>query len=524
MRGAFFGLNVAVRGLFAAQRNLDVISHNLNNVATPGYSRQYGVQQAGSPIPLYDGTGMVGTGAEVNAVKRFRDEFLDFKYWSEKVSAGEWTAKREVLADLEVTFNEPSVNELSGSGFTKITNEFYDLMQELTKNPGDESVRSALRQKALTYCKYFNSMGARFEKLQSDLNHRINTKVTEVNMLASQIGQLNKQIYTAELDGNTANDLRDQRTLLVDKLSGLVNIQASEVVVGTLPNGAQNKHFTVTISGKSLVDHQMVTELKAVQRNETLNAEDIEGLYDIKWADGNEVEIRSGELKGYLDLRDGNEGLKKTASSDASPDYKGIPYYIKKLNEFVRTFAKSFDEGIIDGVKVTDGHMAGYGSNNQTGIRFFTWLKSGDPVSTSEFGDYSNITAKNFTISKDVMDNIGNIACSSKSGEMENIDILKNLIDLRHNDSMFSEGSPEDFMKSLVVNVGIDSQQAKRIYNNQNTIVKQIENQRNSVSGVSINEEMANMIRYQHSYVACAKMITTMAEIYDTLINRTGVR
>lgn len=526
MRGSFFGLNVAVRGLFAAQNNFDVISHNLNNVNTPGYSRQYGVQQASRPLSLFDGTGMVGTGAEVTAVKRFRDEFLDQKYWRETTSNGEWSAKQELLADLEVTFNEPSPNELAGSGFTKITNEFYDLMQELSKKPGDLSVRAALRQKAVTYAKYFNSMAARFEKLQQDINHRVGTKVSEVNTLAEQIGQLNKQIYNAELDGNTANDLRDQRTVLVDKLSKLVDIQASEVVVGTLPNGAENRHFTISIGGKNLVDHYQVTKLKTVQRDAAhkVNDEDVEQLYDIQWEDGNSVTIRGGELRGYLDARDGNEGTSGT-NGIASPVYKGIPYYIKKLNEFVRTFAKAFDMGMGTAPDHVAGHSEGYGMDGSTGKKFFTVLDaSGNPVASSTFTNYNNMTAKNFCVSKDVMDDLKVIATSKIAGDIEDASILKNLIGFRHASSMFKEGSPEDFMKALVVNLGIDSQQAQRIANNQKTIVKQIDNQRVSVSGVSIDEELSNMVRYQQSYNACARMITTMAEIYDTLINRTGVR
>jgi len=104
---SFFGLNIAVRGLFSAQRNLDTVNHNLNNINTPGYSRQQAIQVAARPMALADRTGMMGTGSDVISVRRIRDEYLDFKYWSENVSNGEWKAKKEVLADIEVTFNEP---------------------------------------------------------------------------------------------------------------------------------------------------------------------------------------------------------------------------------------------------------------------------------------------------------------------------------------------------------------------------------------------------------------------------------
>ena len=250
MGEAFFGLNVAVRGLFSAQRNLNTVNHNLNNINTPGYSRQQSIQVASRPMALADGTGMMGTGAEVIGVKRIRDEYLDFKYWSENINLGEWSAKQEALSDIEVTFNEPS-----DSGFTAIMSDFYDALQELAKDPSSAAVRALVRQRGVTLTKFFNSMASHFDELQKDLNYKIQTKVEAVNSYATQIQQLNRQIYITELDGNTANDMRDQRTLLVDKLSRIINIDASEVVVGRLPDGREDRHFLVTISGKALVDH-----------------------------------------------------------------------------------------------------------------------------------------------------------------------------------------------------------------------------------------------------------------------------
>jgi flagellar hook-associated protein 1 FlgK len=226
----FFGLNVAIRGLYTAQKNLDIVNHNINNVNTPGYSRQVGIQKATRPLPSYNGTGMIGTGANVVAVKRIRDEYLDYKYWSENISLGEWDTKRILMSEMEATFNEPSE-----SGFTKVMDEFYGSLQELAKDPGSLAVRAMVKQRAITLTKYFNSTAVHIEKLQGDINYRIRTKVEEVNSLATQICQLNKQIYTFELEGDTANDLRDQRTLLVDKMSRIINVQANEVVEDRCP-------------------------------------------------------------------------------------------------------------------------------------------------------------------------------------------------------------------------------------------------------------------------------------------------
>jgi len=514
-------------------------------VNTPGYSRQQGVQVASRPMPIYDGTGMLGTGSDVVSINRVRDEYLDFKYWSESVFNGEWQAKKEVLSDLEVTFNEPSE-----SGFTTILNEFFNSLQELGKDPSSSAVRALVREKGVTAAKYFNSVAAHFEKLQADVNYRINTKVGEVNSYATQIQQLNRQIYIAELDGSNANDLRDRRTLLVDKMSKIINIEANEIVTGKLPDGRDNIHFVITISGKAIVDHFDISKLAVVQRSadDKLNVEDIDHLYEVRWADGNKLNIKGGEIRGYLDLRDGNDGQAGLDNTTYSPLYKGIPYYMKKLNQFVRTFAMAFNEGYIDantnGIIEPEeaglGHADGYRldsvpGDESSGIRFFTIL--GDdrkPVDSNTFiggaaaieeivKRYDKLTAKNFAVSQEVMTDYNAISTADAPGEAGNIVLLNALLEMRHNSHMFSEGAPEDFMKSLVAALGIDSQQAVRYAANQSAIVKQIENRRLSDSGVSIDEEMANMVKFQHSYNAAARMIVTMSEIYDILINRLGV-
>jgi len=136
---------------------------------------------------------------------------------------------------------------------------------------------------------------------------------------------------------------------------------------------------------------------------------------------------------------------------------------------------------------------------------------------------YKNITAKNFSVSKDIATDPKTIAASNINSEAGNGEVLKELIELRHNTKMFTEGLPEDFMKSLIAMLGIDSEQAVRLLENKESVVKQLVNRRLADSGVSLDEEMAEMVRYQHAYNAAARMVTTMNEIYDTLINRLGI-
>lgn len=541
----YMGLDIATRGLYTAQRGLTNVSHNIDNINTPGYSRQVLQQQAARPMMASDGSGMLGTGAEVSGVKRVRDEYLDTKYRSEAQALGEWDIKNTMLEEMQALYNEPSE-----SGFNTVLNEFYDNLQRMASDPSSLSVRAAVKEKAIAVTKYFNSIATHFEYLQNDVNNLVYAKVNEINSLADQVVKLNQQIYSYEITGNTANDLRDQRGSLVDKLSRLVNIQAYETVTGKLPNGRDDLRFSVTISGKALVDHSLVSHIATEQRESPQNPEDIENLYELGWADGNKLTIRSGELKGYLDIRDGNDGL------NGSTDYRGIPYYQRKMNEFVRVFARTFNEGIVDAngdgnLDKVNGHVDGYTLNSAAGdppagIRFFTVLDEyGKPIGSADFAAgagsaaddpltlganeyydamYQRITAKNFSISREIDDNpSNNIASSSRAGEVGNIENLRSIMGLRHNTYMFMEGSPEDYVKTIVSSMGVDGQQAKANLDNQKIMTNQLENRRQSISDVSIDEEMSNLVRYQHAYNAAAKMIQTYAELLDVLVNRLGI-
>lgn len=528
MRTSFFGLNVVTSGLYASQRALDITSHNIANVNTPGYSRQVVNQKAEDPIATYDGTGMIGNGAKVIGALRIRDEYLDFKYWSENVAYGEWEVKKTLLGDIQAVFNEPSE-----SGFNAVLNDFFSAIHELSKDPSSLAARAVVKEKAITVTNYFNSTAAHLEKIQYDANYSVKSKVDELNSLSEQIRALNEQIYKYELEGDMANDLRDQRTVLVDKLSKLAKITVQEVVVGKLPNGKEDKRFQIIIDGKFLVDNFRRYNIVYRQSDTLNNPEDIPGIFNLYWEDGTVFRPGGGELKGYMDIRDG--------AGDIKNDFKGVPYYQRKLNQFVRVFTKVFNEGYVDynGNGIIEppgedkiGHADGYGLNSKSGdplpgIRFFTR----DNLSSAEFKGtastideinalYDSITAKNVSLSRDIMESVTNIFTSTTPGEKGNGQILLSIIDFRHDSKLFNEGTPEDFIRSLISDLGIDCQQADRISLNQEAIVKQIDNRRNSNSGVSLDEEMANMVKFQHAYNAAARMIATLTQIYDILINR----
>ena len=721
MRGSFFGMNVSLSGLFMAQRNLHTISHNIANMNTDGYSRQAVNQQAASPIRLYNHTGMVGAGVDIVSVARIRDIYLDQKFWYQNTIKGEWTQKYELMDQIQVRLGDVSEN-----GYTALLNNFYDVMQELSKDPSDMAIRAVAKEQAVSYASYFNAMAINLEKMQADINFDVKAKVDLINSIGHRIETLNMQIYQVEILGERANDLRDARDLLIDQLSGIVNVEIGEHNFGKLPSGADDLRFYVYIGGTQFLQHfdksrSVVNELVCVARKDKINEEDVEGLFDIVWTKpagmNQPVDITSGELRGMIDIRDGNSALVQEAKfnmlganislsldvSSAVPplpsgpmlalslnfneyvknvdnmtarelaayleeqinkalvdegveithdhkarvyigpggsigfdlsgvdlnpasavpplpsgavaslnsfvltalpelkqkldlveivsgggtssgtlsasvpptdivqavntcDYQGIPYFMRKLNEYVRTYAMAFNEGFIDdntdknitANEVLTGHADGYNINQDkgeppAGTRFFTMKDTtGKPLGTGDFlmmGDermpslygidpdselyqqninaiynaYQKVTAKNFSVSADIINDVSLISTSSAAGEVENSGNLTTIMSQRFNRHMFSEGACEDFMQSLFTDSAVNTNQAEFMYDNQYNFINLLTTRRDSISGVSQDEEFANMVRQQHAYNACAMMITTYNQIYDTLINRLGL-
>lgn len=465
------GFNSAVSALLASQRSIYVTNHNIDNANTKGYSRQEALQRATNPMNLPN-IGFLGTGTEIYDVVRSRDSYVDFKYWNENSPTGEWKVKRETLVELEHLFGEPS-----DSSFRKYMDEFFSSLEDLSKNPSDYSSRAAVREKAAALTMHIRETAERVDNLKKETDFSIGTKVTRINNIAKQIKNLNGQIYSLEIGGTKANDLRDRRELLVDQLSEIVNVQVSE---------SEDGKYRVGIGGIALVNHIHANELEYKAEDPAVSDEK-----EIMWDNGNKLILRSGELKGLVEVLN---------SDGTDSAYRGIPFYKDKLD----TFAK----GLID--KVNDVHSQGYGLKGSHEIDFFT----GTDAST-------------ISLSEDILSDLNNIAAALAEGEVENSENILELIGLREDKTFFtgnnSQGTPDDFIKSILSNLSVDSQQASRMWDTQDLIMDNIIQKRESESGVSLNEEMTNMVKFQHSYNAAARMITTMDAIFEVTINRMGL-
>lgn len=508
---SFFGINAGVRALNASQAALNTINHNISNAKTSGYSRQVVSQKASDAFKTGNGSGMVGTGVDITSIIRVRNEFLDNRYWGQNVAYGEWSVKSNFLSTVEAI-----VNSSSDSGLSDALSSFISALEELATDPSGDAARKTVTAEASSFCKYLNNMAENLQDLRNDCNDSIRAKVNEINSYAKQISALNKQIYKAEMDGSTANDLRDQRTLLVDKLSSIADVQVSEVSAGKLPNGKEDLRFSVKINGADLVNHYNVKTLECYKVSD---GSELDGTYAVRWSGtGNDVTFQGGEIKGYIDLCTGN-GL--------SGAFKGIPYYMNQLDAFAQTLAKAFNEGIYSGGETYgSGHAGGVGSDDSTGIRFFSYDgKSSEELMESGLdvdSIYKNITAANISLSSDVENNTDKIAAASAVGEAENSDNLSALLALFDDTSVFSNGTPEDNINSIFATMGVEVSFASRMEEGNKNILDHIDSRRTSVSGVSLDEETTNLIIYQQAYNAAAKVISVLDEILAVTINSLG--
>lgn len=601
MPSTFFGLTIGTSGLYAYQAALNTTSHNISNADTVGYSRQQAIQQASKAISVSSSYGMAGTGVDVIAIKQIRNIYYDMKYWSNNTLYGEYSTKEYYMTAIEDYIKENDKN-----GLTATFNDFYNSLIDLSKDVSNETIRTQVTKYASSFTSFVNYLANSLQSIQTECNTEIKNTVERINSLAEQIASVNKQINTIEVSGNKANDLRDKRALLIDELSQLASVSVNE---SSVPGGTGITDYIVRLDGKILVDGYSYNQLRCIPQEIKNNQNDITGLYDIEWTNGQAFNPQSptlgGTLKALFEVRDGNNlesfkgtaagtsgsntltitnsniknmnklnipdtggmiqvgnqlfeyssftaalqvdgtytytfNLKNNLSADVNGtatigknvDYKGVPYYQAQLNEFVRTFSASFNElhKLAEDLNGDKGLDFFNGTDKTSGINFTLSENAATITSTTSLvagvvnASYYNLTALNFTVTEQVLSDPKKMACAEKRiNGVEDKVYLEKLIAIKSNASLFKQGTPDSFLQTLTGEIGIDGKKAQTFAKSQNNILKAIDNQRMSISGVDTDEEAMNLVKFQNAYNLSAKVISVMNEIYDKLINQMGV-
>ncbi len=349
MSSTFLGLNTAYTGLQASNAALNTTANNVANVETEGYSRQKVSTKAADAIRTYTTYGCVGSGVETTGIDRVRDAFYDQKYWNNESKLGEYEVKAYYMSSLENYYkDDDTIN-----GFTTIFDKFSDTVSELTKNPSDITYRQQTIGRAGDLTTYFSDMYANLKKIQDDVNQEIKVNVERINSISQEIASLNQQINVIEMNtGASANELRDQRDLLVDELSEIIQVDVREEEVidsRDVSRDTGGTRYIVSICGQTLVDASEFRTLTCVTKelNVKNNQTDIDGLYELyfygesDWTvddyrrKGDVLAVNgtssSGKLSGLLQMRDGNNGeyfhgTVKELGSTSWTDENGDPH------------------------------------------------------------------------------------------------------------------------------------------------------------------------------------------------------
>ncbi|MDE5865822.1 MAG: flagellar hook-associated protein FlgK, partial [Lachnospiraceae bacterium] len=311
MPSTFFGLTIASSGLRAANAALNTTGNNISNANTEGYSRQTVMTEASNALRVFATYGCAGAGVETIAIERIRDSFYDGKYRDNETRLGEQDVKAYYMRMIEDYLTDDKI-----TGFKTIYDKISNALQEITKNSSSASTKREFISTIQTLTDYFNNQYGNLQKLQSDVNDEIKMRVDEINSLAQDIATVNKQINVIEVRGVMANALRDKRDMLIDQLSASVDVKVIEMPMydqAGNPSGA-NRCIIKIAGEQTLVDGDDYNQLECVARQsyEKVNQSDVDGLYDIKWTNGLDFGLYNaamgGELKGLIQMRDGNNG------------------------------------------------------------------------------------------------------------------------------------------------------------------------------------------------------------------------
>lgn len=306
MPSTFLGLSIASSGMAAYTAHFNVTAHNISNAKTESYTRQWVEQKTKDPISTSTSFGMIGTGSQAVAIYSSRDEYYDYKFRKTSATYGYYSTGEYYMKSLEDYLYQ---TDSESAGISNSMNSFFNRLTDLITSAGDTTKRTEAMGYADTLGTYVNETMRNFQQMQDELNTQINTVVNQINAYADQIASLTKQIATLEVFGDRANDLRDQRSKLIDELSFYADIDVTEKPPA---DGNGLTQYIVYLGGGVLVDTNTYNKLELVPSETRANQNDVDGLYDLVWSNGTRFDIRNQSLGGCLqamfDIRDGNNG------------------------------------------------------------------------------------------------------------------------------------------------------------------------------------------------------------------------
>lgn len=519
MGSTFMGLETAKRGLTTQQSALYTTGHNISNANTVGYSRQRVNMEATLGYP---GTGLnapkipghLGTGVQAQSVQRIRDQFVDRQYRQESTKLGYWESRSSAVSQMEDILSEPS-----DFGLNESLDQFWSSLQILSTSPNDASTRKVVVQKGIAVAESFNYINKQLTDIQENLKNEILVSTTDINSILKQIASINEEIQAIEPNGYMPNDLYDVRDVLLDELSNYFPVEVSYEKSGgnalAIAEGSMTVSIKTATGSVNVVTGKDFASLTA-NTGSNIPLTKVEGYQPFTsfTVTGNGKAV-GGEIK-YADM-EANKGqilslINSHGYGDATAETGFYPEMLKSLDELANAFAKAFN----------DVHINGSDLNGVAGKNFFVSKLTGQAIS-----------AKNISVDSMFESNTSLLAASTSpaNGNPEPGNGLNALL-LANIKSKALSGTPatggldgatiQTFYQSMIGELGVVGEQATRLATNSGTIQLTVANNRASISSVSLDEEMTNMITFQQAYNASARMVTVVDETLDKIINGMG--
>lgn len=557
----FSTLDIATSGLRVSQIQLDVTGHNIANVNKEGFSRQRAELATRRPNILPEG--QLGRGVGVDTVQRIRDQFLDTSYRQQVPGLGTADVLANYYALVEDSFLEPGED-----GFGTRIDVFFDAMADLANNVEEMPVREAVLGEAVAMAENLNELADRFNLLRTNANEEIRNLVPEINSLSERINTLNERIRQSEFSGQPANDLRDDRDLLVDELARLVDIRWREIDSG---------EYVILMGSDILVDSLGARQLEAVY-DPSLDPERPD-LVDVRFVDtGTSINIGGGELFGAFQVRDevvpfydqrideiaatiieeinrihtqgnGLNNLSGTISSTNEVSAPGDPLTAAGLpftvtpgtfDVVVYDAANNPTTATINVTAATTLNDLATQLNAVAGINASvtgnTLDISNTPPSTFVFandntevltalginGFFTGRDARSIAVNQDLLDNPDWISTgySLDFNDVGDNRAALDMADVRILEAMDGDLSTiNEFYESTIATLGVDTRANLEVRQVQERFVLDFDRRRQEVSGVSIDEEVTSLIMYQRAYEASARVVNTTDRMLDALLS-----
>ena len=506
MRSTFSGLELARRALESQQTALDITGHNIANANTAGYSRQIAnlQQTVPSSIPSMGHNLSIGTGVTVASIERARDLFVDRQFRWETSKQQYWEGRQDTLVKIEGLLNEPSNNSLHDD-----LDKFWNAWSDLSKNPENLGSRSVILERAASVADTLHHIDQQITEMQKGLDSSVRVQIKQVNVYAKQLQDLNAQIKRAEVAGDNPNDLKDKRDAIVDELGQIVNVRVVESKDNTFTDRNVSV-FKLYIGSDSTSNQILVDDTTAYQLEEPV----VDGKFaSVKWAAGHplgNIDVNLGDKQGKLQANLLMRGLDPDNTSGQPKETAYLVYLRDKYNELAR--------GIAEAVNAI--HATGIDKNGVNGGLPFFVSTDGNPVTAANIKVNSDLTSDPWKIATGQTtygDGIIAKAISSLSTGWQGFQEITGLT------PPVDAASFGDYYGAAIAELGVDVQQANRMKEGQDVLVTHMFSQRESISGVSLDEEMTNLVKFQKTYSAAARLVTMMDDMLDTIVNRMGM-